>query len=163
MVVKNKILVLPHVGTAFGHLIRTVEYIELTYNKEDDVTLVIPQHGIDFGLKYIPAFVKIIIQKTEFSINNSSGELKLQLFLELMKELESIVNKVKPNLIIGDPGVRASILSQKFNIRWIGLMHGCYLPIPNYKNHDVNKSFENLMETAWKVTNKSIDLSLIHI
>ncbi len=157
MVAKNKILVLPHVGSAYGHLIRTAEYIQLNYNSGDDVTIVIPQHAVEIGIKCIPSFVKIIIQQTEFSINNSSGELKIRSFLQLMKELENIVHILKPNLIIGDPGVRASILSQKFSIKWIGLMHGCYLPKPKVEHDSINQNLKMLIDISWKVATKSID------
>ncbi|MBK8609383.1 MAG: hypothetical protein IPL84_05425 [Chitinophagaceae bacterium] len=157
MVVNKRILVLPHIGTAFGHLIRLSEFINETYDSSFDISLVIPAHSLKFCKGHIPVFVKLIIQKEAFSINGNKGNLDVKSCLKLIQELAVICDEIKPNLIIGDPGIQAAILGNMFGIQWKGIMHGCYLPKPIVDSKNNNGQLHALVELAWEVSNHSMN------
>jgi hypothetical protein len=153
---KKRILVLPHIGTAYGHLVRSAEFIN-DYFKSDpsyDIYMAVSDSAIEFAKAHIPDDIIIIKRFVIATVNNKSGFLDIESFKKLVEEDSSLVLRVNPDIIISDPGIQAAILWYKFKKPWIGIVHGCYLPKPFLPNMD-----ENLLELTNKLWMK-IEYSL---
>ncbi len=154
---KKRILVLPHIGTAYGHLIRTAEYIDANYkqNTEYDIYMAISDFAIDFAKNHIPNYIHIVKRNVRTTVNNEDGVLDIESFKKLFDEDAYIVSTIDPVLIISDPGIQAAILWYKFKIPWIGIVHGCYLPKPvMLDNHII---LADLIEKTWSKIELSLD------
>ncbi len=75
--------------------------------------------------------------------------------MSALSENEEIFNTIRPNLMVGDPGVQTAIVASKHSIEWVGIMHGCYLPFPAALN--IDGSYLKLLKRTWSVLNEEID------
>lgn len=154
-----KILVLPHIGTAYGHFFRTVEIVANRFlSPNNKITFVLSKNTIIHRSRHLPPGVDIYERQFTSSICSKSGLLDIEGYKHILQENLNIVTSLKPDLIIGDPGIQASILSTSFNIPWIGIMHGCYLPlIPMTTTHHMGQEHMGLMKRVWDVINCYLD------
>jgi len=151
----EKVLILPHVGTSYGHIYRVLDFIDYIFTCNDDVTMVLPDHALNKYKDHIPQFVKIHLRKVNCSVCNKTGKLDIANYLKLLKENRQAFETIRPTLIVGDPGIQASILAQEFQVNWFGIMHGCYLPFPKVVIKD--NTLESLMNLAWMKIHKYLD------
>lgn len=151
----DKVLILPHVGTSYGHIYRIIDFIGLSYSNKDNITLVLPKHAIKRFRNFIPKHVKVYQRQVNGSICSKNGILNIKNFIDVMEENNRIFNSIKPTQIIGDPGIQASILSQKYQVSWRGIMHGCYLPIP--KISTISNNVKSLMDLTWEKIHNYLD------
>ena len=130
-----RILLIPHIGTAFGHFFRLIQYAHHKYNSpEYQVYIIIPQPLIGSLTDHIPNWIHIVPRVANSSVHSDKGDLNVEGFKAVLGENQIIIDSIKPELIIGDPGIQAAILGVKNNVEWHGLMHGCYLPLPKLLN-----------------------------
>jgi len=158
--VSNRILTLPHIGTAFGHLVRIGEYIQTFYNnRTDEVFVVVPKEAEVHARRHLPLFAKIILQDSCFSVNNPTGKIDCEAFKKVLDENFQICASLSPDLIIGSPGIYAGLIGAKCRIPWRGLMHGCYLPLsPLFEQEkNVEGSIGLFAANVWQVARKGID------
>lgn len=151
---KKKILAIPHIGTAFGHFYRLASFLD-NYIDTHNIYIVIPEPFIAFCVKYLSPEIQIVPRKIHCSISNPSGIIKNDQYLLLLEENQRIFKNVRPDIVIGDPGIQAAILSTKYSVEWIGIMHGCYLPFP--ESLHMNKELFNLLKVVWSSLNNQID------
>ncbi|MDR1583795.1 MAG: hypothetical protein LBS55_11185 [Prevotellaceae bacterium] len=150
----KKILVLPHIGTAFGHLVRTAEFLSDFSNQSNaKIYIVIPEKVVDFAKVHIPDGLQIITRQQQVTVNNSIGKLLIDDFKKYFDEDEVLFQKITPDLIISDPGIQGAILWYKYKKPWIGLVHGGYLPAPQIENEELSY----LAQKTWQTINKSLD------
>lgn len=154
MVIKKKILAIPHIGTAFGHFYRMATLLD-NFANEFNIFILIPEPFINYCKSFLHSEIKIIPRKVHCSISGSSGLIDKVGYKSLLIENEDIYKAVQPELIIGDPGIQASILATKFRKPWIGIMHGCYLPFPN--NLILNELDYTLLKEVWLALNKQMN------
>lgn len=153
----ERILVLPHIGTALGHFIRTIEYLNANYQFcKDSIFLVLPEKLVNQLDTHIPSWIdrkNIIKRKCQVSINNPEGRLQTEQFQQYFAEDEQIYERIKPTLIISDPGIQGAILHSKFRTPWINITHGVYRPLPLRINDDLML----LAQMVWNYLNKAFD------
>ena len=154
MAIKKKILAIPHIGTAFGHFYRMAILLEDFIN-EYDIFITIPESYVDYCEKFLNPNIVIIPRQTHSSINGASGIIDVDGYKLLLTENENIYHTIEPDLIIGDPGIQASILATKFSKPWIGIMHGCYLPFPYSMAFSEQNSA--LLKSIWDSLNYQLD------
>lgn len=148
------ILAIPHIGTAFGHFYRLAVFLD-NYIETHRVYIAIPEPFIGYCSHFLCPEIKIIPRKVHCSISNGSGLIDKNLYLALLKENETIYKEIQPDLIIGDPGIQAAILATKFSKEWVGVMHGCYLPVPN--SLSIAEEYFKLLKLVWSTLNSQID------
>ena len=153
----ERILVLPHIGTALGHFIRTIEYLNTVYrNREDSIYIALPDELVEQLDTQIPIWIKrenIIKRKYHVSVNNSEGRLLTEQFQQYFAEDERIHKQIKPTLIISDPGIQGAILYQKFHTPWINISHGVYRPLP----YMINDNLKSFAQVVWSYLNNAFD------
>lgn len=155
---QNKLLAIPHIGTAFGHFYRTAEFVK-QYIEDYEVYFIVPQVYYDYCRLFVDKRIQLVPRKIHCSISSRSGKLDTSMYSLLLKENEKIFERIDPCLIIGDPGIQASILGTKYSIEWVGLMHGCYLPFPRQIN--LNVDYYNLLLLVWSRLNYQLDKLII--
>lgn len=148
-------LVIPHVGTALGHLIRVSSIIDKLGPDNDRYIFVLPSIHRKKISQFLPRHFEVIWQDESFSVTSRSGKFDMSAAIAVHDSDIRIAKDVKPHRIIGDPGIRASLVGYKLGIPWVGIMHGCYLPIP--KSLVSNNQLGELSIKAWTVANYKID------
>jgi len=151
---KKKILAIPHIGTAFGHFYRLATFLG-EYLIDYDISIAIPETFIDYCRRFLHPDINIIPRTVHCSISGSSGIIDIDAYISLLKENDEIYHKIQPDLLIGDPGIQAAILASKYSKSWIGIMHGCYLPFPEFLS--LNEQYYVLLRKLWEVLNKKIN------
>lgn len=152
----RRILVIPHVGLALGHMFRALKYVSRMQNEvRATISIALPSFAVPHALKLIPANVEIIERTVHCSVSNETGRLDLCGFSRLLEEVEEITLRVRPDLLVGDPGIQAGIIGVKFGIEWIGLMHGCYLPFPDLNS---DERLRHLGRVAWNTVHANLDM-----
>lgn len=156
---KTRLLVIPHVGTALGHLIRTGEVLNTLYGDVPDIFVCIPESAINSAKRHMPARVQFLTYPIRPTVTGRSGRLDEQGFLNLLRLDFEFFKKVRPNLILGDPGIRTGLLGERVGAQWAALMHGCYLPRPHQLKDSclVSENVKSLSELAWIVATKLLD------
>lgn len=161
MGIRKKILILPHIGTAYGHLIRLSKLASgRYYDKNLDIFFVVPNHVKKMAKRFVDTSqFKLIFCKNFFSVTSKTGSIDYKAMGDVLEEYLKITKTINPDLIIGSPGIEASVVGTSLDIPWESITHGLYLPNPLsieiYKN-DIN-SLEHLASQVWKVARKSID------
>jgi hypothetical protein len=155
----KRLLVLPHIGTAFGHLIRTGQLLQTRHLDIPEVVAAIPSTAVAMAKLHLPPRVKILEFPIRPTVTNRTGKLDEQGFLDLLRFDHDIFRKVKPDLILGDPGIRAGLLGIRVGMRWEALMHGCYLPFPQHlmSNPLVCDLAKEVAPLAWSLIHKFLD------
>lgn len=137
---KMRILFVPHVGNTYGHLLRALPIaIEVKkLDKDIDIQFAIPtkanwlmdRYFTDIGYSNI----RWEISHNDCKEENPDEDL-LNNVLASNEDLEELIQFLKPDLIIGLPGIVTSQLSRKNNVKQISILHAPYLsPIINWKN-----------------------------
>lgn len=141
-----KILCIPHIGTAYGHLFRMQQVLQIEYG-DYEVEWAISKNHKNFIEKYLPSSSVVHYLDSHFSFTNEQGVIQKAQYLEWLNDLEKLIQLNKYELIVGDPGISASVVSLKTGIPWVGIMHGGYL--------DLNTK---LLEQKgnWSVTNQLV-------
>lgn len=149
----ERILVFPHIGTALGHFVRTIEFIDTYYRQCDiPIYIVLPKNLIKQLDSYIPSWFNrknIIGRKHLVSINNPEGRLLIEQFKQYFAEDEKIHQQINPSLIITDPGIQGAILHHKFNTPWINITHGVYRSLPS----TIADEYKPLAHEIWSYLN----------
>jgi hypothetical protein len=150
----DRVLVLPHIGTALGHLIRISEY--LRRNKKADYFIAIPKEHLAAAKRFLPDFVKIVLRDKTFSVNSDSGKIDIDSFHSVLScDYEDYLN-IRPDRLLGDPGIRTSLLGSKVGLPWEAITHGCFLPIPSWTKKNKTR-MSNIAVLAWNVARNYID------
>lgn len=153
----ERILVLPHIGTALGHFVRTIEYLNTNYRHcEDSIYIALPEELMDQLDAQIPLWINrdnIIKRKYHVSVNNSEGRLLTEQFQQYFSEDERIHRLINPTFIISDPGIQGAILYHKFQTPWINITHGVYRPLPS----KIDDSLKPLAQVVWNYLNNAFD------
>lgn len=155
----NTVLVIPHVGSAYGHLIRTGELLSKRYLEYEHVFLCVPSGALSFAKSHMPSHIKYWTYDIRPTVTSKSGDLDNEGFLALLKLDKNAYDRIRPSLIVGDPGIRAGLLGEYTGTRWEALMHGCYLPLPcSFKNAPyINMSLGRLATMAWSLVTRELD------
>lgn len=151
---KKKILAIPHIGTAFGHFYRLATFLD-DFIDEYNIFILIPEPYFDYCKRFLHPDITLIPRLVHCSISGSTGLIDMEGYKSLLKENEKIYHIIKPDLIIGDPGIQAAILATKYSRPWIGLMHGCYLPFPD--KIQMNEQLYTLLRNVWCVLNDQMN------
>lgn len=151
------ILVFPHIGTALGHFVRTMEYLNTYYQHSDaPIYVVLPENLVQKLDAHIPSWINrknIIRRKHRVSINNPEGRLLIEQFKQYFVEDEMIHQQINPSLLITDPGIQGAILHHKFNTPWINITHGVYRPLP----FNISDELKPLAEEVWRYLNQAFN------
>lgn len=121
----DRIYVPIHIGTAIGHLIRTATYLRL--HPDAHYFVPIPRRHLDVAKRFLPSAVTILPREESVSVNSSDGKLDVDGFLAVLKRDCLDIQMIKPDSLLGDPGIRASIIGLKYKLPWQAIIHGCYL------------------------------------
>ncbi|KXC08889.1 hypothetical protein JFY67_01510 [Porphyromonas gingivalis] len=150
----DRILVFPHIGTAWGHFIRTAEYINNTdFDSGVEIFMIVPKNVYPCVKRFIPSKVSVLLRDKQVTVNNPTGEILIEGFSEYFREDEILFNKIQPSLIISDPGIQGAILHHKFKVPWINISHGCYRDIP----HINDPIIDELAKKTWETIGYSLD------
>ena len=161
----KRILVIPHVGSAYGHLIRIGEVLGARYRQAQCVYVAIPKTVSSAAASHLPPNVNLLTYDSRPTVTSKTGRFDFQGFLDLFEIDKAFYQVVRPDLIVGDPGIRAAVLGERTKTPWQAIMHGCYLPIPtrliSKQFSDIN--LRNIATLAWDLVEEHIDrlLSLV--
>lgn len=156
----KRLLVIPHVGTAYGHLIRVGELLNTRYDDFDEVFVSVPESALDMARLHMPARVKFLTYGIRPTVTSRGGRLDVAGFAKLVEFDRRFGSEIQPNLIIGDPGLRAGLLGERMGIPWEALMHGCYLPMPEELRRLrplASSKIKRLAELAWNLADTTLD------
>ena len=152
---KDKLLAIPHIGTALGHFYRTALVLD-RYVRTHKICIAIPEPFIKQCRPFLRSEIEIRLpRKTRWCINCATGAIDTKEYLSALSENKEIFDTIRPNLMVGDPGVQTAIVASKHSIEWVGIMHGCYLPFPAALN--IDGSYLKLLKRTWSVLNEEID------
>lgn len=154
----DRVLVLPHVGTAMGHVIRTGEYIRRFPSAEYYVA--VPRVHTDIARRFLPSGTQVLVRDAWFSVNSADGSLDVRAFREVIGADIIDCKTICPDWLLGDPGLRAAIVGTRMKLPWRALAHGCYLPMPRWVR-DGDGELAALGRDAWAVAGKGIS-TLLH-
>ena len=155
---RQRVLVIPHIGTAYGHLIRTGEIVRERC-RDAETYVCLPRTALDIAARYLPEGVVPVPYEQRPTVTNASGRLDLDGFRSLLASDRRICSEVEPDLLLGDPGIRAGILGLSSAIPYEMILHGCYLPLPGGLAHEVavNSMAGRLAAAVWSVAERSLD------
>ncbi|MBI3919442.1 MAG: hypothetical protein HY322_20810 [Betaproteobacteria bacterium] len=151
----GRLLVLPHVGTALGHLIRVGEVLQSFSRDWKEIFVVVPSYAIEHANKHLPSTVTIRSHDVRFTVTSPRGKLDLEQFGVLLANDKVLAGTIRPDFILGDPGIRAGILGQELGIPWGAVTHAPYLPFPQIL---ARTKRAELGRKAWSVIQKALDL-----
>lgn len=156
----KRLLVIPHVGTAYGHLIRVGELLNTRYGDCDEIFVSIPKSAFGMAKLHMPVRVKFLTYGIRPTVTSRGGKLDVAGFLKLVELDRRFGSEIQPSLIIGDPGIRAGLLGERMGIPWEALMHGCYLPMPEELRRQrsiVSSNIGRLAKLAWNLAQTALD------
>ena len=157
----RRILILPHVGTAYGHLIRLARFVgERYFDEEAELFFVIPSHAQEMASRFIDTRrAHSVFCNSSFSITSETGRIDLRALRKVHHDNLAICQGVAPDLILGSPGIAAGILGQLTNTAWEAVTHGLYLPLPSFIESDRENvgSLGHFAYRVWCVARQAID------
>lgn len=152
---RDKILILPHIGNAYGHLIRSGQFVGANNSKGASYFMACPENINDEELRHIPDYVNIISHASRFSVSSTSGSLDFDGLSNVIDDYTRIAKSVNPSIIVGSPGILAGRIATAVETPWIALAHGCYLPIPSVVKQSSDR-ITDLANLAWSTARAGI-------
>jgi len=153
----KRILVIPHIGSAYGHLIRTAALLENEYS-DCEVIVSVPESALSVAKRHMPMRVGFATYPLRPTVTNPSGRLDTDGFLALVNADRQIAINMSPHLVVGDPGIRAGLVGERLGIPWVALTHGCYLPIPRaLQGESCAEGTRELAAMAWSCATSALD------
>lgn len=151
----RRLLVLAHVGTALGHLIRVGEILQSISSDWEEIFVVVPSYASEHAKRHLPSTVTILLHEVRFTVTSPVGNLNLEQFRVLLKSYRMLAATVRPDFILGDPGLCAGILGEDLGIPWGSVTHAPYLPFPQIL---AGTKRAELGRSAWRTIQRALDL-----
>ena len=150
----RRLLILPHVGTALGHLTRIGDIFEMLEQEWDEIYVSIPKYAEQYAKRFLSNKAKLVVHEVEFTITGPTGIIDIDGFFQLLQANRKIIKDVSPDFILGDPGIHAGILAEEFNLPWGFVAHAPYFSFPEILKHS---DHVELASKAWRVIHTSLD------
>jgi hypothetical protein len=98
--VGRRLLVLPHIGTALGHLIRVGEILQSISRDWNEVIVVVPSYASEHARRHLPSTVTILLHEVRFTVTSSVGKLDVEQFRVLLESYRMLAATVRPDFIL---------------------------------------------------------------
>ena len=154
-----KVAIIPHVGSAKGHLLRAIAiHRALLESAEFDSLLIVPERARVFMQEFFP---DISCKWVNWGFEHSNMLVVARTIRQIRivgRDLEETFNLFTPNLIIGIPGFESSSICRTFGVPHVSVLHGPWL-IPEYVLAPVDEE-ERAVLDAWERAIKLTDFGL---
>lgn len=151
----KRVVILPHVGVAMGHLLRAIALRDVIAG-DSETLLALPSKARPFVRQHFPAVRCKWInwpfghnEAIEVGLSNAIASLK-----SVTRSLDQLFTKFRPDVVIGLPGFQTSVICELLQVPHVSVLHGPWLT-PDYELEDLSPGEKAVMKT-WK---RAIQLS----
>lgn len=152
---RKKVVLLPHVGVAFSHVLRAIALSGLL-DAQFDVLLAVPSKARTFLATYLSKLqCRPILWPYEHNDALVGGlSDTVSALHHTARQLEAICEQFSPDVVIGIPGFHSSFLCDYLGVPHISVLHGPWLT-PEYDLADLTPG-ESAVFQSWE---RSIQIS----
>lgn len=125
-----RILIIPHIGETLGHVVRAIAIADELRLRGASVSFALAPRGVRFIQMQRMAYPTHVVNwgwsHNSFNLENQSSAL-LEHTLQTVRELIEALDQIRPDLVIGMPGLASTQAARYLQIPHVSVLHGPYL------------------------------------